>query len=107
MSSLPNIINYLHEACFYPVKSTWLAAIERGAFETWPYITYQAVQKHLLPSPNTSKGHMKQTKTKLRSIKRKPSEEPITSSSQQPSKVPTLKSLLHETINLVNKLDTT
>ena len=107
MSSIANIINYLHGACFYPVKSTWLAAIERGAFATWPYITYQAVQKHLLPSPNTSKGHMKQTPSNLRSTKEKPSGKPNASTSHKPYKVPTLKSLLQATINLANKLDTT
>lgn len=30
ISSLSSIIQYLHEVCFYLVKSTWLAAIKRG-----------------------------------------------------------------------------
>ena len=89
----------------FPVKSTWLAAIERGAFATWPYITYHAVQKHLNPSPITSKGHIKQTPTKLRSTRQKPSEKPITSTSPLPSDNPTIKSLLQATINLANKVE--
>ena len=107
MSGLSSIINYLHGACFFPVKSTWLAAILRGAFTTWPYITYNAVQKYLLPSPITSKGHIKQTPTKLRSTKKSPSGKPVSSTSHISSKEPKIANILQATINLANKLDRT
>ena len=92
---------------FFPVKSTWLAAILRGAFATWPYITYNAVQKYLLPSPITSKGHIKQTPTKLRSTKKSTSGKPVSSTSSMSSKEPTIANILQATINLANKLDRT
>ena len=64
-----------------------------------------------LEKPPTFYQHFKRshkkTPTKLRSTKKKPSDKPITSASQKPSEVPTLKSLLQATINLANKLDTT
>jgi hypothetical protein len=31
-SNQKELINYLHAACFSPVKSTWIAAIKKGNF---------------------------------------------------------------------------
>jgi hypothetical protein len=31
--------NYLHAACFSPVKSTWITAIKNGNFSSWPGLT--------------------------------------------------------------------
>jgi hypothetical protein len=31
-----DLINYLHAACFSPVKSTWIKAIKNGNFSSWP-----------------------------------------------------------------------
>jgi hypothetical protein len=31
-----DLINYLHAACFSPVKSTWIKAIKNGFFPSWP-----------------------------------------------------------------------
>jgi hypothetical protein len=31
-----DLINYLHAACFSPVKSTWIMAIKNGNFSSWP-----------------------------------------------------------------------
>jgi hypothetical protein len=33
------LINYLHAACFSPVKSTWITAIKNGHFTSWPGLT--------------------------------------------------------------------
>jgi hypothetical protein len=33
------LINYLHAACFSPVKSTWITAIKNGNFLSWPGLT--------------------------------------------------------------------
>jgi hypothetical protein len=30
------LINYLHAACFSPIKSAWIAAITNGNFTSWP-----------------------------------------------------------------------
>jgi hypothetical protein len=41
------LINYLHAACFIPVKSTCIAAIKNGNFTPWPGLTERAVERHL------------------------------------------------------------
>jgi hypothetical protein len=59
-SNQKELINYLHAACFSPVKSTWIAAIKNGNFTSWPGLTEHAVEKHLSESSATLKGHLNQ-----------------------------------------------
>jgi hypothetical protein len=54
------LINCLHDACFSPVKSTWITAIKNGHFTSWPGLTEHAVEKHLSKSTSTTKGHLNQ-----------------------------------------------
>jgi hypothetical protein len=42
------LINYLHAACFIPVKLTWITAIKNGNFLSWPGLTEHAVEKTLV-----------------------------------------------------------
>jgi hypothetical protein len=35
-SNKKDLIDYLHAACFSPVKSTWITAIKNGNFSSWP-----------------------------------------------------------------------
>ena len=64
-----DIVTYLHKAAFSPVPSTWIEAIDKGFFNTWPGLTAQLVKKHLLKSPATVKGHMRSIRQNLRSTK--------------------------------------
>ena len=58
-----DLIQYLHQAAFSPVKKTWMKAIENGQFATWPGLTKEAVQKYLAESsPATDKGHTSSVK---------------------------------------------
>jgi hypothetical protein len=66
-SNQKELINYLHAACFSPVKSTWIAAIKNGNFTSWPGLTERAVEKYLSKSSVTGKGHLNQQKTNARS----------------------------------------
>jgi hypothetical protein len=59
-SNQKGLINYLHAACFSPIKSTWIKAIKNGHFTSWPGLTEHAVEKHLSKSPSTTKGHLNQ-----------------------------------------------
>jgi hypothetical protein len=43
---LPELLQYLHAALFSPIPSTWIAAINRGFFLSWPRVTAAAVRKH-------------------------------------------------------------
>jgi hypothetical protein len=38
-----DLINYLHAACFSPVKSTWIKAIKSGNFSSWPGLNEHSV----------------------------------------------------------------
>jgi hypothetical protein len=59
-SNQKDLINYLHAACFSPVKSTWIRAIKNGDFTSWPGLIEHAVEKHLSKSTSTTKGHLNQ-----------------------------------------------
>ena len=63
------LARYLHAACFSPVTSTFVKAIRKGHFKTWPRLTSHLVEKHLPPSVATTKGHMVQEKQHLQSTK--------------------------------------
>jgi hypothetical protein len=63
------LINYLHAACFSPVKSTWITAIQNGNFTSWPGLTEHAVENHLSKSTSTTKGHLNQQRQNARATK--------------------------------------
>jgi hypothetical protein len=61
------LAQYLHAACFSPVTSTFVRAIKRGHFNSWPGLTAQLINKSLPPSIATVKGHIAQEKQHLQS----------------------------------------
>jgi hypothetical protein len=63
------LINYLHAACFSPVKSTWITAIKNGKFSSWPGLTENAVEKHLSKYAATTTGHLNQQWQNARTTK--------------------------------------
>ncbi len=72
--SLPSIeqtIRYLHAAAGFPTKDTWVKAIKRGNYKTWPGLTVEAVSKHFPESVETQKGHMQKQCQNVRSTKQK------------------------------------
>jgi hypothetical protein len=68
-SNQKDLINYLHAACFSPVKSTWITAIKNGNFTSWLGLTEQAVERHLSKSASTTKGHLNQQRQNARTTK--------------------------------------
>jgi hypothetical protein len=68
-SNKKELINYLHAACFSPLKSTWIAAIKYGNFTSWPGLTERAVEKYLSKSSATVKGRLEQQRMNTRSTK--------------------------------------
>jgi hypothetical protein len=85
-----HMIKFLHAAAFSPVKSTWITAIKRGYFTTWPGLTTAAVNKQHPQTTATVKGHLDQTRQNLRSTKPKTQEcdnEPATDPTQEPHNV--------------------
>ena len=43
LPSIAQSIKYLHAAAGYPVKDTWIKAMNAGNYTTWPRITATAV----------------------------------------------------------------
>ena len=62
-------IKWMHAVCGYPVKSTWLAAIEAGNYVGWTLLTTCNVKKYYPETTETPKGHMNQTHNNVRSTK--------------------------------------
>jgi hypothetical protein len=69
-----DLINYLHAACFSPVKSTWIKAIKNGNFSSWPGLNEQNVEKYLSKSTSTAKSHLNQQRQNARTTKIKDAE---------------------------------
>ena len=67
LNSKKGIIEFLHTALFSPVKSTWLRAIRRNHFITWPGINSHDVTKYLQPTTTTAKGHLDRKKKNINS----------------------------------------
>ena len=59
LPSIEQSISYLHEATGFPTKATWLKAIRRGNYDTWPLINVKNVHKHFPESEETQHGHMR------------------------------------------------
>ena len=59
LPSIAQTVQYLHAATGFPVEETWIKAIKKGNYSTWPTITPAVVRRHFLESDETQKGHMK------------------------------------------------
>jgi hypothetical protein len=59
LPSTAQAIKFLHAAAGYPVKETWISAINFGNYVTWLGLTAKAVRRHFPESDETQKGHMK------------------------------------------------
>jgi hypothetical protein len=64
-----NRIAFLHAAAGYSVPSTWLQAIHKGFYTTWPGLTTTALKRHLRKSIITSLGHLDQLRANRQSTK--------------------------------------
>jgi hypothetical protein len=64
-----DLINFRHDTCFSPVKSTWIKAIKNGIFSYWPGLNEHSVEKYLSKSTSTAKGHLNQQRQNARTTK--------------------------------------
>ena len=74
MRTKVDLAKYLHQASWIPVPTTWIEAITKGFFVTFPGLTPELVRKHLPKSPATTKGHQKLIRQHTRSTKAPSSE---------------------------------
>ena len=64
-----DLAGFYHGTAFSPLPSTFLRAITKGHFATWPGLTTTLVKKHLVKSMATSKGHMRLQQQNINSTK--------------------------------------
>ena len=72
------LVQWLHAAAFSPSPSTFLDAIQRNFFATWPGLTTNIVRRHLTQTDATVKGHLDQQRQRKRKHP-SPEEQPIPS----------------------------
>ncbi len=69
----------MHQGLCNLLISSLIKAINAGFLQGVPHLTAVAVQKYIMPSPATSKGHMKRPHKGIRSTTPKPCQPTITS----------------------------
>ncbi len=69
-------IRYLHAAAGFPTEETWIKAIKKGNYSTWPTITPTLVRRHFPESDETQQGHMKRQRQGVRSTRVREESEP-------------------------------
>ena len=62
-------IKYLHQCAFSPTTRTWLQAVKKGHFKTWPGVTVEAIQQYLPKSEATTLGHLDQQRKNIQSTR--------------------------------------
>ena len=65
-----DLVKFLHACAGYPVIKTWIKAIKKGCYSSWPKLDRfkgpQWVAKHLSKSIITTMSHMKVTRQGIR-----------------------------------------
>ena len=59
LPSVEPAIRYLHGAAGFPTKYTWLKAIRKGNFLSWPLINVKNINKYFPASEETQRGHVR------------------------------------------------
>ena len=71
---LPSIeegIRWMHAACGYPAKSTWIKAIRNGNYAGWPLLSVKNVHKHYPETDETPMGRLNQSRANVRLTNKK------------------------------------
>jgi hypothetical protein len=69
LPSVESTIRYLHGAAGFPTKASWLKAIRKGNYLSWPLINVKNVAKYFPESEETQKGHMHGQRQGVRSTR--------------------------------------
>jgi hypothetical protein len=71
LPSTRQTILYHHASAGFPVKETFLNAVQAGNYATWPGLNIAALHKYFPDLDKTQKGHMKGQQQGIRSTKQK------------------------------------
>ena len=69
LPSIKQTVRYLHAAAGHPTKHTWMKAIARGNYNSWPLINVRNVRKYFPESEETQLGHMRGARQGVRSTR--------------------------------------
>ena len=69
---------WYHAAAGFPPKETFLKAVRRGNYATWPKLTTRLIHKYFPDSDETQQGHMKRQCQGVGSTKQQTDEEQLT-----------------------------
>ena len=67
--NLQEQIKYLHQCAFSPTTRTWIKAVQKGHFKTWPGVTVDAIKNYSPKSEATTLGHLDQQQKNIQSMK--------------------------------------
>ena len=67
--NLEEHIKYLHQCAFSPTPRTWIQAVKKGHFKTWPGVTVEAIKRYLPKSEATTMVHLDQQRKNTQSTK--------------------------------------
>ena len=68
-TNLQEHIKYLHQCAFSPTTRTWIQAMKKDHFKTWPCVTIEAIQRYLPKSEATMLGLLDQQRKNIQSMK--------------------------------------
>jgi hypothetical protein len=85
LPSIKPTIRYLHAAAGFPTKKSWLKAIRRGNYNSWPLINVKNVTCYFPKSEETQKGHIHGQRQGVRSTKKKQWDDNVTSIPIEPT----------------------
>ena len=98
-------MRYYHAAAGFPTKPTWLAAIKKGHYKSWPGLNRKEAAKYFPESKDMWRGHGRKIKSGPRSTSQLTAEEnsqqatdPVTSEGE--------RALYIQTYNVQHDLDT-
>jgi hypothetical protein len=69
LPSIEPTIQYLHGVAGFPTKASWLKAICKGNYLSWPLINVKSIAKYFPESEETQKGQMRGQRHGVRSTK--------------------------------------
>jgi hypothetical protein len=69
LPSVEQTVRYLHTAAGHPTKDTWMKAVARENYNSWPLINVQNVRKYFPESEETQLGHMRGARQGVRSTR--------------------------------------
>ena len=69
LPSVKETARWHHASAGFPEKETFLRAIGKGNYSSWPGLTYEMMNKHCPDSVESKKGHMKGPRKGIKSTK--------------------------------------